>query len=212
MNETTIKKSAKETRNTLAANMYKAWYKPFFEYGVLHGDPHLGNYSVQKKDLSINIYDFGCMRIFNGNFIQGVIDLYFALQEKDNSKAVHAYEQWGFTDITKEKLKVLNKWAGFLYSPLMEDKVQKIQESDSGIYGAQIASEVHQELKKLGGVKPPKEFVFMDRAAVGLGSVFMHLKAEVNWYRIFHELIEDFNSKKLMKNQQKALNLANLSI
>ena len=152
------------------------------------------------------------MRIFNGNFIQGVIDLYFALQEKDNSKAVHAYEQWGFTDITKEKLKVLNKWAGFLYSPLMEDKVQKIQESDSGIYGAQIASEVHQELKKLGGVKPPKEFVFMDRAAVGLGSVFMHLKAEVNWYRIFHELIEDFNSKKLMENQQKALNSANLSI
>ena len=207
-----FKKSPKETRNTLAANMYKAWYKPFFEYGVLHGDPHLGNYSVQKKDLSINIYDFGCMRIFNGNFIQGVIDLYFALQEKDNSKAVHAYEQWGFTDITKEKLKVLNKWAGFLYSPLMEDKVQKIQESDSGIYGAQIASEVHQELKKLGGVKPPKEFVFMDRAAVGLGSVFMHLKAEVNWYRIFHELIEDFNSKKLMKNQQKALNLADLSI
>ena len=87
-----FKKSPKETRNTLAANMYKAWYKPFFEYGVLHGDPHLGNYSVQKKDLSINIYDFGCMRIFNGNFIQGVIDLYFALQEKDNSKAVHAYE------------------------------------------------------------------------------------------------------------------------
>ena len=58
---------------------------------MLHGDPHLGNYSVQKKDLSINIYDFGCMRIFKGNFIQGVIDLYFALQEKDKSKAVHAY-------------------------------------------------------------------------------------------------------------------------
>ena len=38
-----FKKSSKETRNTLAANMYKAWYKPFFEYGVLHGDPHLGN-------------------------------------------------------------------------------------------------------------------------------------------------------------------------
>ena len=208
----TFKKTSKETRNTLARNMYHAWYKPFFEYGVLHGDPHLGNYSVQKKDLSINLYDFGCMRIFNGNFIQGVIDLYFALQENDNAKAVHAYEQWGFQDITKAKLKVLNKWAGFLYSPLMEDKVQKIQESDSGVYGAQIASEVHQELKKLGGVKPPKEFVFMDRAAGGLGSVFMHLKAEVNWYQIFHQLIENFNAKKLMDNQQKALNLAKLSL
>ena len=84
----------------------------------------------------------------------------------------------------------------------MEDKVQKIQESDSGVYGAQIASEVHRELKKIGGVKPPKEFVFMDRAAVGLGSVFMHLSAEVNWYRVFHELIDNFDQKNLTRKQQ----------
>ena len=128
----------------------------------------------------------------------------------DNAKAVFAYEQWGFKDITKAKLSVLNKWANFLYSPLMHDKVQKIQESDSGIYGAQIASEVHKELRKLGGVKPPKEFVFMDRAAVGLGSLFMHLRAEVNWYKVFHELIDNFNQKKLTEKQQNTLKLVNL--
>ena len=98
----------------------------------------------------------------------------------------------------------------FFIFPTFTDKVQKIQESDNGIYGAKIASEVHRELKKLGGVKPPKEFVFMDRAAVGLGSVFMHLKAEVNWYKVFHELIDNFNQGKLMERQQKALNLAKL--
>ena len=52
----------------------------------------------------------------------------------------------------------------------------------------------------------------MDRAAVGLGSVFMHLKAEVNWYKVFHELIDNFNQEKLMKRQQKALNLAKLKL
>ena len=205
----TYKDAKKETRNSLAKNMYFAWYKPFFDYGVIHGDPHLGNYSVQ-EDLSINLYDFGCMRIFKSKFIRGVIDLYYALQKKDEALAVHAYEQWGFNDITKEKLKILSKWASFLYAPLMEDKVQKIQESDSGIYGAKIASEVHKELKKIGGIKPPKEFVFMDRAAVGLGSVFMHLRAEVNWYRVFHELIDNFNEKKLTDRQQNALKSVNL--
>ena len=50
----------------------------------------------------------------------------------------------------------------------------------------------------------------MDRAAVGLCSVFMHLKAEVNWYKIFHDLIDNFNQKKLMERQQNALNIANL--
>ena len=204
-----FKNAKKEVRNSLARNMYYAWYKPFFNYGVIHGDPHLGNYSV-RDDLSINLYDFGCMRIFKSKFIQGVIDLYFALQKKDEELAVHAYQQWGFEDISKEKLKILSKWANFLYAPLLEDKIQKIQENDSGVYGAQIASEVHRELKKIGGVKPPKEFVFMDRAAVGLGSVFMHLRAEVNWYRVFHELIDNFNQKKLTEKQQNTLKLVNL--
>ena len=204
-----FKNSSKEIRNKIAKNMFYCWYKPFYEYGIIHGDPHLGNYTIQ-KNLSVNLFDFGCMRIFRGKFIQGVIDLYFALQKKDLSKAVHAYEQWGFNDLSKAKLNVLNKWAEFIYSPLMEDKTQKIQDSDSGVYGANVASEVHKELKKIGGVKPPQEFVFMDRAAVGLGSVFMHLKAEVNWYRIFNDLIDGFEEKKLDLLQQKTLKIFNL--
>ena len=202
-------KEKQDIRNKIAENMFYTWYKPFYEYGIIHGDPHLGNYTIQ-KDLSINLFDFGCMRIFQGKFIKGVIDLYFGLQKKDNAQIVYAYEQWGFTDISKKKIDVLNKWANFIYAPLMKDKVQKIQESDSGIYGAKVASQVHSELKKLGGIKPPKEFVFMDRAAVGLGSVFMHLKAEVNWYKIFHNLIRNFEEKELNKKQQKALKLSNL--
>ena len=204
-----FKDARKEVRNTIAKNMFYTWYKPFYEYGIIHGDPHLGNYTIT-KDLTVNLFDYGCMRIFKGKFIQGVIDLYFALQKNDNSRAIYAYEQWGFKGITKAKLEVLNKWASFIYSPLMKDKVQKIQESDNGIYGASVASEVHRELKKLGGVKPPKEFVFMDRAAVGLGSVFMHLKAEVNWYQIFHQLIQNFDEKKLNQRQQKTLKLVKL--
>ena len=203
------KNEKKEIRNTIAKNMFYAWYKPFYGFGIIHGDPHLGNYSIQ-KNLSVNLYDFGCMRIFRGKFIQGVIDLYFALQKNDKDKIVHAYEQWGFQNITKKKIEVLNKWAEFIYSPLMEDKIQKIQENDSGVYGAQVAAEVHSGLKKLGGIKPPKEFVFMDRAAVGLGSVFMHLKAEVNWYQVFNSLIENFDEKKMDTKQQKALKLVNL--
>ena len=69
---------------------------------------------------------------------------------------------------------------------------------------------VHKELKKYGGVKPPREFVFMDRAAVGLGSIFIHLKAEINWYRLFHELIRDFSVTNVEKSQKKALKAAGI--
>ena len=157
-----------EIRNKIAKNMFLTWYFPFYNYGIIHGDPHLGNYTIT-KDYSVNLFDYGCMRIFKGNFIKGVIDLYNALQKNDKEKAVFAYQNWGFKDISKKKLEVLNKWAGFIYSPLMKDKVQRIQENTSGTYGAKVASEVHKEFRKLGGIQPPREFVFMDRAAVGLG-------------------------------------------
>src|SRR5207244_10602621 len=87
---------------------------------------------------------------------------------------------------------VLNRWALFVYGPLLEDRQRLIQEKRSGAYGATVAESVHRDIRRLGGVRPPREFVFMDRAAIGLGSVFMHLKAELNWYRLFHALIDDF--------------------
>ena len=52
-----------EARNRLAENMFRAWYVPFYEYAVIHGDPHLGNYSM-REDFGLNLLDFGCIRVF----------------------------------------------------------------------------------------------------------------------------------------------------
>ena len=80
------------------------------------------------------------------------------------------------------------------------------------LYGAKVAGEVHKELRRLGGVKPPREFVLMDRAAVGLGSVFMHLDAEINWHQMFHDLIGGFDVKALEKRQTKVLKARKLPL
>jgi len=198
-----------EDRNQLALNMFRAWYVPFYGYGIIHGDPHLGNYSV-RDDLGINLLDFGCIRVFPPSFVRAVIDLYRALRDDDQELAVSAYETWGFKNLDREMIDILNQWARFLYGPLMKDTIRPIQEEGGIVYGAQVASKVHAELKKTGGVKPPREFVLMDRAAIGLGSVFTHLNAEINWYRLFHDLIENFDEKALAKKQQDALTAAGL--
>jgi len=191
-------------RNEIARNMFRAWYVPLYFFGVIHGDPHLGNYTV-RPDRGINLMDFGCVRIFPPSFVKGVIDLYRALDRDDEALAIEAYESWGFKKLSRELIDVLNRWARYVYAPLLEDRKRRIQEAEHGRMGRDIAEEVHRELRRLGGVKPPREFVFMDRAAVGLGSVFMHLKAEINWHRLFHELIADFNLKDLTERQSKAL-------
>lgn len=199
-----------EARNAIARAMFRAWYVPFYYYGVIHGDPHMGNYTV-RPDHGVNLLDFGCIRIFPPRFVKGVIDLYRALRADDMELARHAYASWGFNDVGEELLEVLNIWARFLYGPLLSDKVRTIQEeSESGLYGARIAGKVHAELRRLGGIRPPREFVLMDRAAVGLGSVFMHLKAEINWHRLFHDLIDDFDIDGMKARQDAALTAAGL--
>ncbi len=195
---------SQEDRNKVAVNMFRTWYVPFYYYGVIHGDPHLGNYSIG-ENLKINLMDFGSIRVFRPEFVGGVIDLYRALRDGDNELAVHAYSQWGFDGLDKEAIEILNIWAGFIYGPLLEDRIRPIQELRGGNYGRELAGKVHEELKRIGGIKPPREFVLMDRAAVGLGSVFMHLKAEVNWHQLFHGMIDDFTLEALQARQKNAI-------
>jgi predicted unusual protein kinase regulating ubiquinone biosynthesis (AarF/ABC1/UbiB family) len=180
---------------------------PFYYYGVIHGDPHLGNYTVRPNG-DVNLLDFGCIRTFKPSFVGGVIDLYHALMRDDQDLAVHAYETWGFKNLTRETIAVLNRWAAYVYAPLMDDRARKIQDTSTGVYGREVAEAVHADLRRIGGVTPPREFVFMDRAAVGLGSVFLHLKAEINWHRLFNSMIEDFSIAALAKRQAASLKKA----
>ena len=195
---------SQETRNRIAEALFRAWYVPFYRYGVLHGDPHLGNYQV-RPDGSVNLLDFGVIRVFAPRFVSGVIELFEAVRDNDDDRAHHAYEIWGFSDITREKMAVLNEWARFLYEPLMQDRPRKIQETNDTTFGRTVAERVHAGLKRTGGVKPPREFVLMDRSAIGLGGVFLRLGAELNWSRLFHELIADFDPASLQARQAAAM-------
>src|SRR4029077_5169723 len=81
-----------DERNQIARAMFRAWWYPFSHFGVIHGDPHLGNYTVFDapasqgagdtlgKPAGINLLDYGCIRTFPTKFVQGVIDLYTGLK------------------------------------------------------------------------------------------------------------------------------------
>ncbi len=197
-------------RNRLATAMFTAWWFPFSRFGVIHGDPHLGNYTVfdnaKGKAGGINLLDYGCIRIFPPSFVGGVVDLYRGLLHGDDDLVVHAYEVWGFKRLNRELIETLNIWARFIYGPLLDDRVRSIADGVSpSAYGRKEAFQVHQALKKRGPVTVPREFVFMDRAALGLGAVFLHLAAELNFHRLFNEAIENFSIREVAARQTAAL-------
>jgi predicted unusual protein kinase regulating ubiquinone biosynthesis (AarF/ABC1/UbiB family) len=208
------KDDALAVRNRLATAMFSAWWFPFSRFGVIHGDPHLGNYSVFERDGEgggINLLDYGCIRIFPPKFVGGVVDLYNGLRTGDDTLVVHAYETWGFKRLTRELIDTLNIWARFIYGPLLDDRVRSLADGvKPAEYGRREAFRVHQALKEKGPVTVPREFVFMDRAAIGLGGVFLHLRAELNFYRLFNEAIEDFSIDRVRERQEQALAAAGL--
>ena len=206
-----FKTADEATRNRIATAMFKAWWQPFSQYGVIHGDPHLGNYTVFDEGEGINLLDYGCVRIFPPSFVAGVVDLYEGLKRGDRARIVHAYETWGFKGLRNDLIDVLNIWAGFIYGPLLDDRVRTIADGIApGQYGRKQAFEVHQALKKKGPVKVPREFVFMDRAAIGLGGVFLHLDARLNFHQLFNEAVGAFSVTTVMSRQATALAEAGL--
>lgn len=205
----TYKEHGEEDRNRLCEAMFKAWWHPFCQIGVIHGDPHLGNYTVFEEEghpSGINLLDYGCIRIFPPSFTQGVIDLYHGLRTDDRARVVHAFETWGFQGLTRELVDIMTIWARFIYGPMLEDRVREIADGvRPGEYGRKQAFTVHKALRENGPVTIPQEFVFMDRAAIGLGGVFLHMRAKMNFYRLFNEQIENFDLGALATRQKKAL-------
>ncbi|MBC8013806.1 MAG: AarF/ABC1/UbiB kinase family protein [Methyloceanibacter sp.] len=206
-----------EERNGIARAMFRAWWYPFSQYGVIHGDPHLGNYTVfedrEGRGTGINLLDYGCMRTFAPKFIQGVVDLYHGLLRNDRALIVHAYETWGFIGLSNELIDILNIWANFIYGPMLEDRVRTIADKVSpGMYGRGEAFKVHQGLRAKGPVTVPREFVFMDRAAIGLGGVFLHLNAELNYYRLFNDTIAGSDLTDVAARQHEAFTVAGVPL
>ncbi|MGH6803193.1 MAG: ABC1 kinase family protein [Methyloceanibacter sp.] len=206
-----------EERNQIARAMFRAWWYPFSQYGVIHGDPHLGNYTIfedgMRRGAGINLLDYGCMRTFAPKFIQGVIDLYHGLLRNDRALTVHAYETWGFAGLSNELIDILNIWANFIYGPMLEDRVRTIAEQVSpSMYGRREAFKVHQGLQEKGPVKVPREFVFMDRAAIGLGGVFLHLNAELNYHRLFNDTIAGADLADVAERQREAFAAAGVPL
>jgi len=205
-----------EIRNRLAIAMFKAWWHPFSHAAIIHGDPHLGNYTVFSEGgeaRGINLLDYGCVRIFHPKFVGGVVDLYRGLLHDDRARVVHAYETWGFKNLSAELIDILNIWARFIYAPLLDDRIRTVADGvRPGEYGRRQAFEVHKALKEKGPVTVPREFVFMDRAAVGLGAVFLHLKAELNYHQLFEAEIDRFSLETLERSQNEALRASGLPI
>jgi predicted unusual protein kinase regulating ubiquinone biosynthesis (AarF/ABC1/UbiB family) len=206
-----FKGADQQTRNRIARILFEAWWTPLIQIGVIHGDPHLGNYSFTDGADRLNLLDFGCIRVFPPSFVGGVVKLFRAMVAGDRAGEAAAYRAWGFRGLTDDLMDVLGIWARFIYGPLLDDRVRTVADGVSpGAYGRREAFQVKRALSEKGPITIPREFVFMDRAAIGLGAAFLHLDAALNWRALFEASLEGFSESALAARQAAALAAAGL--
>jgi predicted unusual protein kinase regulating ubiquinone biosynthesis (AarF/ABC1/UbiB family) len=200
-----------DVRNRMAELLFIAWWRPMARFGVIHGDPHLGNYTFTPDAEALNMLDFGCVRIFPPKFVQGVVNLYRALQRDDIDGVGQAYADWGFGDLPRGAVEALTIWAKFMYAPMLDDRVRTAADGvKPGEYGRKEIMKVKDAITQYGPITVPREFVFMDRAAIGLGAAFLHLRAELNFHRLFEAQIADFDLETVTARQRAALEAVGL--
>ena len=173
-----------EDRNRIAMAMFRAWWhpvQPVRRHPRRSASRQLhGVRARAAQPAGINLLDYGCIRIFPPRFVRGVVDLYRGPAARTTrDRVVHAYETWGFKGLSRradrhpQHLGALHLRAA-AGRPRAHDRRRRRRPANTA---AARPSRCTRRCKEKGPVTVPREFVFMDRAAIGLGAVFLHLDA-----------------------------------
>ena len=214
-----FEKAPQAARDAISIGLFDAWWRPFLRHGIIHGDPHLGNYAVVASGEGrgrtvegINLFDYGCVRIFPPRFVAGVVELYRALLASDGKRIADAYAMWGFADLSRGAIEAMTIWARFICGPILDDRVRTAADGVSPAeYGRKEIGQVMRALRaEGGGLVVPREFVFLERATIGLGGAFLRLGAMLNFHRLYEDAIADFDVDAVARRQSEALAVVGL--
>ena len=97
--------------------------------------------------------------------------------------------------------------------PILDDRVRTAADGvKPSEYGRREMGQVMRALKAEGGGLPvPREFVFLERATIGIGSVFLRLQARLNFHRMYEDAIEGFDEAAVARRQAGALEAVGLA-
>jgi predicted unusual protein kinase regulating ubiquinone biosynthesis (AarF/ABC1/UbiB family) len=169
---------SQEQRDRVGEALFEFYIGTLFRHGLYNCDPHPGNY-LFLRDGRLAILDYGCTRVFDREFVDGLARLTLAVHADDPRQLHRAFVDVGLVrEGRRYDFDVARSLARGFYGPLLADKAQRIdlgEEDFSGIFRKKM------QLLKLS---LPGEFMFLLRIRYGLMSVLARLGARANWYRL----------------------------
>ncbi len=168
----------------LARKYYALVWRQILEFGVLHTDPHPGNYLVTYHP-HLGILDFGSIRRFPEAIRRAHLQLARSLIDRDDRKLASALVALGYLDRGQDPAPMVEV-AHILFEPILVDRVVDPEDYDS-VGKAAAVSELAVRHKLY---RSPAHGVFLMRALVGLEGIIRQLGCKENYRRLFRECVE----------------------
>ncbi len=163
-------------RRAVAGGLLHLFWRQFYQQGVLHADPHPGNFRVL-EDGRIGLLDHGCVKIFDEAFMRGFSALHRAREDGDRDGVRVALAHLGLVDDAADDAQVddLERLSGYFAVGLDEE------EFDFGGYryvdGARALARHFVARRRL----PPqhRDFLFLTRVVLGHYEYYSRARARL---------------------------------
>ena len=171
-------------KDWVAVKYFRVLWRQIFEFGMLHTDPHPGNYLVTYHP-KLAILDFGSIRIFPEAIRKAYHTLAKAILIRDESTMAECFVRLGYLD-RGDKPEPLVRIMYLMFGPVLKDRPFNPRDLNSVEIAMQVAS-IGFENRLF---KAPGHRVFLARALVGLDAYVKQFGTVTNWHREFKRAVE----------------------
>lgn len=166
-------------RDRVAGRLVHLALREIFDFGLVQTDPNFANYRYQPRTGRIVLLDFGAVRAFAPEFVEGLRRLAFAGLDGDRGETRRAMVESGILGETHPRL--FQAYVLAMFETLMK-AIREAETFDFGDTG--LIESLKEQALALGGHRdvlraPPPDVLFLQRKAGGAFLLAARLKARV---------------------------------
>lgn len=175
----------KTLQNWVVIKYFTITWRQLFAFGVLHTDPHPGNYLVTYHP-KLAMLDFGSIRVFPEEVRRQYLVLAKAILAKDEEAMGRCFVALGYLAPNQDP-KPLARVMGIMFEGVIKDKEFDPRDFDSMAKTMEIASiGLEHRIFTAPGHHP-----FLMRALLGLDGYIHQFGVVTNWHRLFRQCLDN---------------------
>lgn len=176
-------------RERVVHQLLHAFWLQFFRGGLLHADPHPGNFKIL-PDGRLGILDYGCVKIFDEGFMRAFGEMMHASLDEDLVRLRASFVALELMDDpeSEEEFEDMQKLAGYFSVGMRHDEVFDFGAFDYVTAGRELV--MHFLTRR----RPPpaqRHFIFLSRVVLGYYEYFARAGAKMNFHAEVWPYVKD---------------------